>query len=138
MWQLDTGRRIMWVASAAREGCFNVGYEHGPIFAGYVADRERLWGANHLQNCGAWWLPQLATHSLIVPTESLSAFSEECRAVLAEAERLAAESSCEVVDVRQALQNMIRVSREAQSFGAWVEIHSRFPPHPGIPQIAWL
>ena len=48
MWQIDNRRRIMWVASAARVGCFKVGLIHEPIFAGYVDDRERLWGAKCL------------------------------------------------------------------------------------------
>jgi len=135
MWKLDKNRRIMWVAWAAQEGCFNVGYEFEPMYAGYVSDRDRLWAANCLVECGAWWLPQLLTHSLVIPNESLLAFSEECQTVLTSVEKLSAESGCAVEDVMQALHNMIRISSEARANGGWVEVHSSWPPHPGIPHV---
>jgi hypothetical protein len=135
MWELDKRQRILWVAWAVREGCFEAGHELEPMFAGYVADREKLWGNKCLMDSGAWWLPQLATHSLLISKESLAAFHVECQAALSSAEKLSEESSCAVDDVKQALQNIIRVTREAQSRGGWVEIHSRWPPYPGIPQI---
>ncbi|MCE9546555.1 MAG: hypothetical protein K8T25_13695 [Planctomycetia bacterium] len=135
MWQLDTRQRILWVAWAVHEGYFHVGSDFEPMFAGYVADRERLWGAKCLINAGVWWLPQLVKFSLLIPNESLSAFANECQTVFTIIERLSAESNCATEDVSQALQNMIRVAGEAQSNKGWVEIHSRLPPHPGIPQI---
>src|SRR5262249_25746074 len=135
MWQLDKRQRIMWVAWAARIGCFNVGYDHEPMFAGYVSDRESLWGAKSLLDAGAWWLPQLVTHNLLIPNDSLSVFGEECKTALASAEGLSLESGCQLQEVRQVLQNIIRVSGQARSNGGWVEIHSRWPPHPGISQV---
>jgi hypothetical protein len=53
MWQLKEKQRIMWVAWAIREGCFNVGYEFEPKFAGYLSERDRLWGAKCLVDSGA-------------------------------------------------------------------------------------
>jgi hypothetical protein len=135
MWQLNKRERIMWVAWAVREGCFMVGYDAEPMFAGYVSDRERLWGARCLRESGAWWLPQLVTHSLLVPNESLPSLAGECQTALDGVETLAAEAGCAVADVRQALENIVRVTGEAQANGGWLEIHSRWPPYPGIPQV---
>jgi hypothetical protein len=118
----------MWVAWSQYQGHYNVGLDTEPLFAGYISDREQLWGARYLVDLGAWWLPQLVTHSLVVPNESLSSFSEECEKVLANVNRISTESKCDTEDVRLALQNFIRVSSEATKNGGWVEIRSTWPP----------
>jgi hypothetical protein len=104
------------------------------FFAGYVADRKRLWEAECLGDCRAWWLAQLASHNLVVSTEYLPAFSQECETVLEHLQRLSTESGCDPMDIRQALRNMLRSAGEALAYNGWIEVHSRFPPHKDIPQ----
>ena len=136
MWQLAKHKgRILWVASSQCEGHYDVGLDAEPLFAGYISEREWLWGAGCLRDFDAWWLPQLAAHSLLVPHVSLSAFSEECQRVLANVEKVALESKCDIEDVRLALQNFIRVSAEAGKNSGWLEIRSTWPPHPAIPVV---
>ena len=135
MWQLDKRQQIMWVAWASNMGCFNIGCELEPMFAGYAADRERLWGAKCLAEFEAWWLPQLASHSLLIPNDCLRTFAGECREALAILEELCFESRCAAGDVDQALRNMIRVAGEAQVRRKWVEIHSGWLPYSRVPQL---
>lgn len=125
----------MWVASSNCPGHYNVGVEVEPLFAGYISDREQLWGAKCLLDLGAWWLPQLVMHSLVVPNESLLAFSEECQKVLANVSDVSRASKCDAGDLRLALENFIRVSGEVAKNGGWVEIRPTWPPHPGSPVV---
>ncbi len=135
MWQPDRHRQMLWVAATAGGGWFENVHDLDAIFAGYADERGRLWGAACLRDLGAWWLPQLASYSVLVPNESLVEFVHECQRVLATVELLATEAGCEVGAVAQALHNMIGAAEAAQRLGGWIEVHSRFPPHPGVRQV---
>jgi hypothetical protein len=126
---------MLWVAATAGGGWFENVHDLDAIFASYADERERLWGAACLRDLGAWWLPQLTSHSLLVANESLAEFVRECRQVLSTAEQLATEVGCEVGAVTQALRNMLGAAETAQRLGGWIEFHSRFPPHPGVRQV---
>jgi hypothetical protein len=91
-------------------------------FGGYEPDDHRLWCAEVLRAQSAWWLPQINGSRLAVPLESLAAFRQECAAALEQSEALAAESGCEVADIRQLLQNFFRAAEHAESVGGWVEV----------------